>query len=137
MIETSAVSGRRALPTASGSTVPSPSTGNQVTLHPCFSRSRHGLRIEMCSTAEATTWRPEARDVTPRIARLLASVALAVKITPAAGPPTRRATLARAPSRDARASSPSECRAAGLPTPPSRKGRMKATTRGSTGENPA
>ena len=71
------------------------------------------------------------------MARLLASVALAVKMTPAAVAPTSRATLARAPSSEARASSPSECGAAGLPTPPSRNGRMRATTRGSTGEKPA
>src|SRR5207237_181902 len=71
------------------------------------------------------------------MARLLASVALAVNTTPAGVAPTRRATLARAPSREARASSPRECGAEGLPTPPSRNGRMSATTRGSTGEKPA
>jgi len=82
-------------------------------------------------------WRPRARAATPLIARLLASVALAVKITPDGAPPMRRATFARAPSSDARASSPREWGAPGLPTPPSRNGRMTATTRGSTGEKPA
>ena len=46
-------------------------------------------------------------------------------------------TVARALSSEARASNPSECCAPGLPTPPSRKGRMTATTRGSTGEKAA
>ncbi len=82
-------------------------------------------------------WRPAARGASPLIARLFASVALAVKITPAGEAPNSRATFARAPSSDERASSPSECWAPALPTPPSRNGRMTATTRGSTGENPA
>src|SRR5438094_10459411 len=47
-------------------------------------------------------WRPGARAATPLIARLFASVALAVKITPDGVPPMRRATFARAPSSDAR-----------------------------------
>src|SRR5213595_1247931 len=38
---------------------------------------------------------------------------------------------------EARASRPREWGAPGLPTPPSRNGRMTATTRGSTGEKPA
>src|SRR5439155_128944 len=66
-----------------------------------------------------------------------AAGALAVRITPAGAAPTSRATFARAPSSDERASSPSECWAPALPTPPSRNGRMTATTRGSTGEKPA
>ena len=87
--------------------------------------------------AEVTTWRPAARWATPLRARLLASVALAVKITPAGVPPKSRASLARAPSSDDRASSPREWGAEGLPAPPSRNGRMTATTRGSTGAKPA
>ena len=71
------------------------------------------------------------------MARLFASVALPVKMTPDGVAASRRATLARAPSSDARASRPSECWALGLPTPPSMKGRIRATTRGSTGEKPA
>ena len=135
--ETSAVSSRSAPATACESTSPSRSTGTALTVQPCFSRSRHEFTMEMCSMPEVTTWRPRARSAEPLTARLLASVALAVKMTPPAAPPTRRATFARAPSSEARASSPCECSAAGLPTPPSRKGRMKATTRGSTGEKPA
>src|SRR5262249_11856065 len=56
---------------------------------------------------------------------------------PAGAAAKSRATFARAPSSEERASSPSECWAPALPTPPSRNGRMTATTRGSTGENPA
>jgi hypothetical protein len=137
MIETRAVSLRSARATASGSTNPSRSTGSQVTDQPCFSRSRHEFTTETCSMADVTTCRPRARSATPLMARLLASVALAVKMTPNGLPPTSRATLARAPSSEARASRPWECSAAGLPTPPSRNGRMKATTRGSTGMKPA
>ena len=81
--------------------------------------------------------RPAARWASPLMARLFASVALAVKITPPGVAAKSRATLARAPSRVERASSPSECWAFGLPTPPSKNGRMTATTRGSTGEKPA
>jgi len=136
MIDSSAVSSRSARAAASGLTSPSRSTGSQVTLQPCFSSARQGLTTDTCSMAEVTRWRPRARWATPLMARLLASVALAVKITPLAAPPTSRATLARAPSSEARASRPCECSAAGLPTPPSRNGRMKATTRGSTGEKP-
>ena len=81
--------------------------------------------------------RAAARWARPLMARLFASVALAVKITPPGVAANSRATFARAPSRDERASSPSECWAFGLPTPPSKNGRITATTRGSTGEKPA
>jgi len=137
MIETSTVSSRMARATASGSTRPSASTLTYVIVQPRFSRSRHESISEMCSIAEVTTCRPGARWANPLMARLFASVALAVKITPAGAPANSRATLARAPSSDARASRPSECWAFGLPTPPSRNGRITATTRGSTGEKPA
>ena len=85
------------------------------------------------------TWRPGpgARPVTPRIARLLASVAPEQKMIPLAAPPMSRATLTRAWSRDSRASAPRQWVAAGLPMPASRKGRITASTRGSTGANPA
>src|SRR5438034_10686400 len=83
----------------------------------------------MCSTADVTTWRPGPRDTRPLTARLLAAVATEVKTTPVGVAPTRRASLARAPSSEARASSPSEWGADGLPTPPSKKGRMTAATR--------
>jgi hypothetical protein len=93
---------------------------------------------EMCSMAEVTMWRRSpARRATPLTARLFASVAPDVKITPPGAPPMRRATLARAASSEACASRPTEWPAEGLPIPPSRNGRMTATTRGSTGANPA
>src|SRR5205814_1545330 len=53
MTETRAVSSRSAHATACGSTQPSASTPTYVTLQPRFSRSRHALRTEMCSTAES------------------------------------------------------------------------------------
>src|SRR5262249_23250617 len=52
--------------------------------------------------------RPGGEGTGAVMGRLLASVALAVKITPPAAPLTRRATFARAPSSEARASSPCE-----------------------------
>ena len=79
---------------------------------------------------------PRGPRATPLMARLLASVAPEVKITPEAAPPKRRATLTRAASSETRASAPSECGADGLPMPASRNGRMTASTRGSTGANP-
>jgi hypothetical protein len=138
-IDTRVVSGRRARRTSSGLTRPSPSTGNTVTAAPVFSRSRQALSTEICSTADVITCRAPApaRMATPRMARLLASVAPEVKMTPVPDPPTRRATLARAASSDSRASEPSECGAEGLPMPASRKGRITASTRGSTGAKPA
>src|SRR5437867_6501861 len=60
----------------------------------------------MCSMAVVTRWRPRARAARPRMARLFASVALAVKMTPAAVAPTSRATLARAVEGDARPAPP-------------------------------
>ena len=81
--------------------------------------------------------RSRAASAAPLIARLLASVAPEVKMTPEATPPQSRAILARAASRDSRASAPSEWRADGFPMPASRNGRMTASTRGSTGAKAA
>src|SRR6058998_2898416 len=50
----------------------------------------------MCSIAEVTMCRPAARCASPLTARLFASVALAVKITPPGVAANSRATFARA-----------------------------------------
>ena len=104
-----------------------------VTSSPALTRSRQGDRTDACSTALVTTWRPRPAEATPLMARLFASVAPLRKTTPSGRPPTRRPTFARAARSDSRASSPRLWRAAGLPTQPSRKGRITPRTRGSTG----
>ena len=106
---------------------------------PPFSSSRQALSTDMCSTDEGMMCAAgiPARSPTPRMARLLASVAPEVKTMPEDAPPTSRATFARAASRDSRASAPSEWGADGFPMPASRKGRMTASTLGSTGAKPA
>jgi hypothetical protein len=109
---------RRARRTSSGLTRPSPSTGKTVTAAPVFSRSRQALSTEICSTADVITCRAPvpARMATPRMARLLASVAPEVKMTPVPDPPTRRATwrgrprvIREPPSRESAARTGCRC----------------------------
>jgi len=129
------VSSRMARATASGSTRPCPFTGTTDTSHPSACRSRQGWATEGCSMALVTRWRPLERRAraTPRMARLLASVAQPVKRISSGEASSRAATSARARSTASLARRPSGWLEEGLPQCCRSQGSMASATSGSTG----
>ena len=97
--ETSKVSGRNAAATDSGVTNPPGVTGKQVTSKPSRSKTCMGSSTALCSIPVVMTCRlPDSRpnSRSPKIARLLLSVAPLVKITSSRLAATTAATCSRA-----------------------------------------
>ena len=122
------------------SSVPSPRTGTMLhseQLMYSSSIDRPASRTDLCSVAPASMCMETPSPLpgySPRMARLLASVAPDVKTTSGLFIPTRPATCPRASSTACRASRPAAWPAlAGLPNLPDIHGSIASTTRRSAG----
>ncbi len=130
------VSMESALSSAARSMRPVLSTGTSESSKPPFFKSFSGLSTEMCSMLLASSFLPLAAflPASPRMARLLASVAPPVKVM-VSGPsaPISSATFIRASSSAVLAARPRECRAEGFPKSGVRNFSANSFTLSSTG----